>query len=244
MIPDWAYRRAYNRGAAIPDPVTFDKGVLVATSKQVRERMLCEACEVRLAILDRYAAGLAYQVDGSTPLRELLGYRRDRSHQLVSASLLQTDTLVRFAVSVVWRAHAAESVPNVSLGPYGETLGGFLLERCDLPKNVSVTMSFLHDDGHYVRRKRLLEQAIIVPQTNRRGGNRVHWFMVGGMWFEVVVGSARDGRSLTHPCLHRAPQKVVLVRDVYESGMFESLRAVMCNATPKGKWARYLASLR
>jgi len=69
IVPSWAYRRARDRTSiGPPDPIRVSEGVVVQTSEQVKERLLCGACEQRLCKDENYVSKLAYQEDGTLGL--------------------------------------------------------------------------------------------------------------------------------------------------------------------------------
>lgn len=78
------------------------------------------------------------------------------------------------------------------------------------------------------------------PQKNRRGGYRVHWFIVCGLKFEVLTGSKEPEGSLLRMCLHRARRKVVTVENIHETLLLASLRSTVQEAEPRGLWARMI----
>jgi hypothetical protein len=205
--------------------------------------MLCTSCEQRFGNLDEYVADLAYKADGSTPLKTLLPYYANAQDQLVDARKLDVDKLVRFALSVIWRAHTCQELDRVSLGPYGGAFRDYLNETGLFPPGTHIEMSFFHDDGQHLLRSNLLDRVFTLPQSNRDHGNRIHSFYICGLHFAVMVGACRPTASWSATCLHCSKSPRVWVRDSHASGVVDMLRARHQEATPKGKWARLRRSV-
>jgi hypothetical protein len=237
VIPSWAYERARTPEGPVRDPLTVEEGSIYATSKQIVEPLLCDACEVRFAEFDRYVATLAYSAECTSPMPKLLGYAKDTRAQVISIeNKIDSQKLLRFGLSVVWRAHASASL-DADLGKFAGGIRRYLLDQDRLPDGVHIVVNWYHDEGQILRRHHLLDRTTIHPQVNRHEGIHLHWFMVCGLKFEVSVGSRPHPPSMVAMCLHCSSERI-WVRNWHESGQVSSVQAVAIEAKPRGKWAK------
>jgi hypothetical protein len=65
IVPKWTYRRAFDKTRAngSPNPIMMTNEVVIQTSEQRAEPMLCVACEQQLGRDESYIADLAYQTE-------------------------------------------------------------------------------------------------------------------------------------------------------------------------------------
>ncbi|MFZ0051993.1 MAG: hypothetical protein WAK96_09465, partial [Desulfobaccales bacterium] len=152
IIPKWAYKRIRSEGSANnPNPITITSGQAVKISNQVTENMLCAICEQKVGRAEKYVGTLAYGSDGEPVPLTLLGVPTttiDRSidPEHVSISILNTDKIVYFASSVVWRAYIArrQDTGKPRLGQrYQEELRSYLYGSASFPKNARLIMGIL-----------------------------------------------------------------------------------------------------
>src|SRR5688572_26627642 len=89
--------------------------------KGVREHLLCHDCEQRFARLESYAVATLRRADAEF----------ENGKDRVALENVDFSTLRLFALSVLWRAHAAESkvFAAVELGPHGEEIRSRLIAR-------------------------------------------------------------------------------------------------------------------
>jgi hypothetical protein len=231
-------------GTDIPDPLVFEDGSVLATSKQIAEHLLCPSCEDRFAVFDEYVSNLAYQSNGSSPVPELVPYLRVTRDQVVEAANLDAVKLLHFGLSVIWRAHICRTLNKVTLGPHAEGIRAYLLETAPLPERVHVVATWYQDEGQALLRRHLMDRVVVQPQMNRASSNHLHWFIVCGLKFEVTVGSHAATRSVSELCLHCRQPPRIWVQDPYESGMLEVLRSQARRAIPRGKYARFARRLQ
>jgi hypothetical protein len=231
IIPRWAYKRAHRVGGANGRVVDVRDGVAMYGGKQYKEHMLCGECEDRLHHWETYVAEVSMQPDGSFPaasqatlIEHMGGWER------VDLSALETKQLVRFAVSVVWRAHASSCMPEIRLGPYGAQLGTYLLAAPDalLPECSRLNLSLL------ARAKQPPVAHVIMPPTaGRQDGCRAYDLQLHGMWFRLFVGNTVPS-DIKPPCLDRTQHGAF----VDAAPLHKEVVHRMAAAVRKGKLAR------
>jgi hypothetical protein len=191
--------------------------------------MLCELCEQRLGADDNYAAQWAYASDGSFPLvnslEKMTPIREDRGYWGTSKKVA-LDRLATFAVSVVWRAHAAPgSVSRTDLGPYGEKIRSFLVGQTTFPREAAVATAALFDptvptDKQYHR------STVIFPTAVKRDGHHAHQFVVFGLMFSVYVGNRLPPESETTCSMTSQLKPILLLKDHQMEILSNGLRAM------------------
>ena len=133
-----------------PNPVVVTFGTAAQVSSQVAEHMLCEACEQRLGESERYVASLAYTTSGDPVPLKRLGLTPSvvpsAFARYASAKDLDTDKLVLFGSSVVWRAYVAKrkdtGKPNLGR-KYVEEFRRYLNGETSFPQNARLTLAML-----------------------------------------------------------------------------------------------------
>lgn len=235
IIPRWAYKRALqSEHPGGPNLVRIQSGVAFLSGKQESEYLLCRACENKFKLWEDYVAGVSRQPDGTFPalmqlaplvdipaLKELRGY---------DGSAMNTDFIVAFAASVIWRASVSTVFPDVTLGArYEEEFRLYLEGKTSFPENARVVLQLI--DGSEAP----IDEIIISPQTIKSEPYHIHRFTIAGMMFLVPVGGSLASTStFTQLCLSRTKRLVVGPGTPLLKAVGETLGA----AQRKGKLAR------
>lgn len=200
IIPKWAYRRASD---GPPDPLVFRDEKFIQTSKQAKEYLLCEACEQRLSLDERYVAKLAYQVDGKLGLEVDSGVVFPVPHpefgphsRGASISGLDCLSMARFAASMFWRGHVARKEPLGGLklwNPQAEALRRFVLREKSLPDRMCLHLVVLTDGAE---NETVHSTTTIAPCSAKHGENGFHQFVVAGLLFNLSMGTDWAGICL------------------------------------------------
>jgi hypothetical protein len=210
-MPSWAYRRARSSGRN-PNPVLVHGSRAVQISKQMKEQMLCDACEQRLGRDENYASTLAYQVDDTATLFDKVerAYVDGTIQTTIAKPVdLDVEALVRFGCSVLWRGHVSALVPNCDLGQrYGDEFRRYLLGDAPFPKGAAVVLFFL-EDGPGTRRARV-SRAFTTPQSHRWRSFHTHRVVICGFQFEFAVGQAIDD-AYRNFCLVRGKHRAIIL---------------------------------
>ena len=167
-------------------------GVRIESSEQVRERLLCSACDnVRIGTVENRISRLVYQTDRRAPLLDLLGNVLMSAPDGARAALpgrLNADDLVYFGVSVFWRA-SISSVLDFQLGAeHDEAFRQFLL-GAEFPAAATCTACFYDlplETGEHIA------SICYFPWTAEAETYSVHEFLVFGLGFALVTGAVPD----------------------------------------------------
>jgi hypothetical protein len=238
IMPRWVYRRIVaSQPAGKPNPVRLQFDAMTFHAAQAADYLLCEACEEKLGTWEKYASEVTREGDTFPALTEAEAHPIPRSAfgdlvHVTDVSALSVETLVRFGISVLWRAAVSASYkPPVCLGPYAGVLRNYLLgASAALPDRVRLVMYLIHS-----KTVPELAQLNFLPSSTRVDGNFMHHFVAYGMGFQLFIGSQLH--ALLDPiCLDR--KKVALVT----SGALHlrSVVAKVARSTPKGAFARHL----
>jgi hypothetical protein len=200
VAPAWAYRRIMSGISQPAQPVQIQDDTAVLTNKQVTEYMLCNDCEQKLCVWEKYASTTLVQADGTFPW---LVQSRDVAMALnggdplgyLDSSSLDTETLSRFAASVVWRASVSEEAcPKVDLGHrYEESFRRYLKGEAPFPSHASLIVYLLTVP---VKGLPPADRIVTLPTQMRDGPCMRHWFILCGVAFYLFVGNRI-------PVLHR-----------------------------------------
>jgi hypothetical protein len=177
IIPEFLYDTLYDDKHRLHQLSTNPDAKDHLLQKGVREPLLCEPCEQRLSVLERYVSlvlnggvGLMYHRAGKRLLLEGLDYTKFKLFQL----------------SVLWRA-SISSLPmftQVSLGSHEDRIRQMLLrDDPGPPERYGCLMFVLLHEGQLVR------DLIVQPTWARLVGHYAYRFVFGGMvWVYVVSG--------------------------------------------------------
>jgi hypothetical protein len=233
IVPKWAYRRLIERDddGRKCDPVSISNGSSILTSSQIREYLLCGKCEKTLGRDEDYVARLAYQKDGRLGLLEMTTRLQLPNHKAgMTVDRLDCGSVIRFAASVLWRAHVSSRPECKDLrlsNLQAEALHKFLRNEAPLPCRFCFAMVVLMDGE---AGSSTWKSLIVPPATSANDG--VHQFFVCGLLFTFSTDHARLA------CLYCGAGRGILVA---RPGQVKFIRSVLDNvqtATPKGKLAR------
>lgn len=156
---------------------------------QLKEHLLCESCEARIKLWEDCIACLSLQEDDHFPALEsvapFLG-EPNAAFVVADASTLDVEKIVRFAVSVIWRASVSSKVPAVKLGRYEDGLAAYLRnDATQLPAHVRLRLELIRPMSGP-----RFDRSVWEPYTHRDDVHlvRVHSFYWFGMWFHLHVG--------------------------------------------------------
>ncbi len=240
IIPKWASKRLRARDSSSnPNPVVITDGQAVQISKQITENMLCVRCEQKMGRAEKYVAKLAYGADGEPVPLNMLGISTtpaDSSIGLgyVSIESLNTEKIVYFASSVVWRAYVAQrrDTGKPRQGQrYQEELRSYLYGSASFPKNARLIMAILFQPANAPTPR---HNIVSFPATLRDGGYHRHAFIICGLYFQLFIGSLRP-RYLDSICLHHGKEKVALLFQAHELGFLQDIEEQVRSTEVKGK---------
>jgi hypothetical protein len=197
FLPKGIYRRFRKQQSG--DPIVMTPKLIVSTSKQVHDYVLCAECEERFSARERYILPLM-SGDSGFPMIEKL-----RNEPSVPAGRylrfsgpvigIDTEKLAYFAVSMVWRGavHAWATIDRPRTGglivPNMEALRRYLFDEAVLPDDTCVFVLICAD--------RLSQSLVQGPFLvgGPENDNRFEMLM-GGILLQVGVGRSPAERDL------------------------------------------------
>ena len=240
IIPKWASKRLRARDSSSnPNPIVITDLKAVQTSKQITENMLCARCEQMVGRAEKYVATLAYGSNGEPVPLTMLGISttaddRTIASGYVSIASLDTEKIIYFASSVVWRAYVAHrhDTGKPRLGKcYQEELRSYLHGSASFPKNARLVMGILVQIANAQNPR---HNIVSFPFTVRDGGYHRHRFYICGLYFELCIGSQRP-RYLESICLHHGKEKIALLFPPHDIGLLQDIEKYVRSTEVKGK---------
>jgi len=242
IIPRWAYKRMRDKSASgvNPNPIVISDGRAAQISDQIKEHLLCASCEQILSKNEKYVSSIAYANDGTPVPLNILGAPHrstspnDHSLAYLAIDSLETEKIVHFAASVVWRAHVAtgNDFKRVILGDkYAEEFRLYLLSQSDFPKNARVSMVILDQPPNSPHPR---HNAIAFPTTKKENGYHRHATYLCGLLFEIWVGNKLP-QHLNMVCLHHGTQKGAGLFLAEEIGIISTMTKQAKLSIPIGK---------
>src|ERR1700751_3332453 len=157
FLPAFLYRLSRQQGAGNPNPVVMTSVLVVPTSKQMRDYVLCYKCERRFS--EQGESWIARQVYNGRdfPLLDRLNvtmpFHATPGLQIFSGADVGIDTakLAYFALSMVWRASVHRwrmpdgMTTSIDLGAHQEPVRRFLLGESEFPAEAVVVVTACTD---------------------------------------------------------------------------------------------------
>jgi hypothetical protein len=247
IMPKWAYRRARDETSTSGsrDPVRVQEGVVIQTSSQITEYMLCEDCEQRLGRDEDYVSKLASQEDGVLGLTSLLlpgtviktgPSAEGIPTRAAPISHLDCQSIARFAASVFWRAHVARRHRFDGLhlwNPQAEALRRFVLGKSPLPERMCLNLIVPVDGDELTS---VYAHFLATPGTGKKGEDSAHQFIVAGLLFYLTTGS----QTAPLICLACGSSPHALIQHWKAIPYLMNAARMLLDAEPKGRGARAL----
>lgn len=219
LIPKAAYRLIRKLSGASPVLIT---GKLVSqTDQQIHHHLLCEECEQRFAVGERYALSqcdrgrrfrLQEQIRNLKPLAE---GRDPNVYATAGASSLDVPLLTYFASSLLWRASVEVwrlwgQTMTLNLGPtYNEEFRRYLLGETEFPAAAAIWISVASEDNPPF--------VCVGPHLSSKTTYYQYEMQIFGIRWSMFIGREIDAR-VQRMCSFRSPE-----RFVYESSTLEKL---------------------
>jgi hypothetical protein len=218
------------------DPVCLDGERAFLSSREIKEYLLCDACEQKFCRFEDYVSKLAYQDDGRLGLLDLTSVSRIGRVRVVPVVDLDCRLIVSFAALVFWRAHVSSRPECRDLflwNPQAEALRLFLLGNADLPSLFCFTMHVLMDGRDPVEGFGSLSGP---PATAKKGANSLHQLIIAGLVLNLSTGDT--AARVQKACLHCGQKQGILVSRPSEIKSLRTIVNNVQNATLKGKLSR------
>jgi hypothetical protein len=193
LLPAFLYRLSRQPGAGNPNPIVMTSMVVVPTSKQLRDYLLCDECERRFS--EHGENWIARQVYNGRDfpfldrLNVAIPLHATPQVKIFSGADAGIDTgkLAYFALSVVWRASVHKwlmpdgKTTSIDLGAFQEPIRRFLLSETAFPAHVVVVVTACTDW--------VSQQTVFPPSAVPENPHTVFSSVVRGIAFRVLVGS-------------------------------------------------------
>lgn len=204
VIPEFLYETLYDEKHRVQVLSTIPKQGSWREQKGLREKLLCDACEQKFSIWERYASLI---LKGGIPLTV-----RQESN-IVHISGLDYEKFKLFQLSVLWRAgiSSLKFFEKVRLGKHTEELRRLLLAgNPGPPERYGCFMFGLkHDSGTFTG-------VIMQPGKVRLNSHTAYRFVFGGFLWAMLVSSHDLGAPLNQCTLSAAGDTVLLLRNASE----------------------------
>jgi hypothetical protein len=185
IIPEFLYKPAYDEKHRASELIV-DQAQLRYLQKGLRERLLCDGCEGRIGIYEKYFADAWFQ-----------GHLRPErpKGRIVSIAGLDYRLFKLFHLSVVWRAGVSslEFFELVKLGPHAERIREMLIRGDPGPWERYPFWATLTVDPES---RRIIDDLIIEPTRAKVEGHVVYTFSYAGCTWHFFVTSHRPRRKL------------------------------------------------
>jgi hypothetical protein len=224
---------AYSRALDGPPGEPREKQLVRVTAEcsifsntQMKEHLLCRACEDRFGIWEAYAFPMLSQGDNSFPWLTAV---RPFFREIADSSRVDVEKLTGFGASLFWRFGEYHD-SKTSLGPEEPSFRRFLLGREPFPASARLTVALLDHSRATVGR---VDRSFATFATGREDGYDVHRLLVLGVEFRLFVGR-HVPESLDELCFARTGRVVVRTSDLFAREIGPHLLA----SPPKGKLAK------
>jgi len=188
----------YNRASGLktPHPVMLTGGKPKQGTAQVKDYVLCQACENRFRVNGEtwVLANIPHDYGNRFPLHEAVKAARpaieEPGRALIAGKTTKgfdTDKLIYFGASIFWRGAAhrwppidGHEIEVLHLGEYQEQFRLFLLGRLSFPSDVSLTVMLWPFEKVAV--------AASLPRRSPWDKWERYWFYLNGLGFVVDIG--------------------------------------------------------
>lgn len=202
IIPEFFYEYLYDekhRGLIIS---AEPKEKIKFFQKGMREKLLCEYCEQRLSIYERYISQLFFHADT---------FKTQNEHYII-VSNVDYKKLKLFQLSVLWRASVSKLpfFSSVHLGPHEEVIRSMLLdENPGIELAYGCFLTAIHIDE-----SKPVIDLIMAPALVRDNGFRIFRFLFGGFIWVYVVSSHNEQFSMRDYFLKSDGTLVIVKRPI------------------------------
>jgi hypothetical protein len=200
------------------DPVRLTDELMLPTSRQTADHLLCFDCEQNLSRNgESWLLLLLPTLGGPFPLLDRLMkqspfYRDTTLAAYASATNPEIDVpkLIHFAIGIFWKASVHSWLgdsdePRIGLGEDGEALRLYLRGQADLPKNIALCIAV---DSAPIRLPGMLE-----PYQCSNPDFKNFCFFIPGMFFQLLIGAGVQ-EALSANCINANPRSPIIVEEV------------------------------
>ena len=198
------------------EPIVMTPKIILPTSKQVQDYVLCEECEQLFSSKgEKYVAKLVYDGENFPLLDKLqlaLTIKEEPNLNVYSATALglDVDKLAYFALIVFWRASVHKwhtigaQTTSTPLGAHEEPIRKFLRGEVGFPSDIAIVSHACSDHAS--------KELIFFPTAAISSTYATHSLLVRGIYFRLLTGLSpkAHGRKL---CIVNSPRHVIFEED-------------------------------
>jgi hypothetical protein len=190
LIPRGVYDYCKPPGS---DPVILTKELVIQSSRQIQDYVLCGECENFLNKRgESWVLPLLARMDGAFPFHDILHEQAadiaEPDFQVYSSSKnpnIDVSKLANFALGIFWKAsvhswRGGRLEPQIELGRYGEPLRLYLRSQGPFPKEMMLSVCVLPQPVRFI--------AANIPYRGSAEGFHNFLFHVPGLYFALRVG--------------------------------------------------------
>jgi hypothetical protein len=227
------------------EPVKFNKEVIMQTSRQTQDYLLCAVCDNFLSEHgENWVLPKLKTWDKGFPLYDLLAEvppdvieGDGAAYAAMRNPKIDTEAITHFAIGIFWKASVHpwlkdRKEPRIELGPYSDKLRQFLRNEAGFPKYVMLNVG--------IARPETMFSNAVEPYQGSSTGVRNYVFNVPGMQFVLTVGKTIDA-EIAQTCFNGNPLHPIIVTDL-ASSMMEIYRMQAKKAHRSKKLVEYLAA--
>lgn len=213
LIPAGVIRQLREPSLGNPNPIVVTDKIAVQSARPIKDYVLCHDCE------DLFSKkGEAWVIGNMARDDRFLIYDALKKSKPIAADHeiavyagsqipeIDSDKLVYFALSVVWRSAVhrwrgfSGPIPRIELGPFKEPLREFLLGTGPFPANMVVLVAVWPTRNAY--------QGAYTPRRGRETRFHTFTFYIPGIEFSVCAGKGvpEAARSM---CAYPSPHRLI-----------------------------------
>lgn len=204
IIPEFLYQSLYDEIhrfhvlSVVPDQ---DNSLM---QKGIREPLLCQSCEQKFSVWERYA---------SLALRGGVELTHRREGNIICISGLDYAKFRLFQLSILWRASVSslQFFENVQLGRHEEKLRQLLLAG---DPGAATRYGCLMFGVKF--ENEVFTQLIMQPGRLKLSGHTAYRFVFGGFMWVFLVSSHEVLPPLAHAVLQPSGETLLMVKDIRE----------------------------
>lgn len=202
------------------DPIVMTTDVVMKTSRQIRDYVLCASCEDLFNKGgERYVTKLVYRRRNGFPLldklRLAIPIQRGQNYDVFSGVQvgIDMDRLAYYSLSVIWRSgvHEWTTIGNQTTSimlaaEVEESIRNYLLGETEFPENIGVAINVCADSA---------SQVLVLPPRMLGSFSNclIYSLLVRGIDFKVLIATVPD-IPFEEICCVRSPGKRIFVSDM------------------------------
>ena len=227
------------------EPVKISTKVIMQTSRQTQDYVLCAKCDNFLSERgENWVLPKLKTWNDGFPLYDLLAEvppdvieGDGAAYAAMRNSKIDVKAITHFAVGIFWKASVHSwtknrGEPRIELGPYSDKLRKFLRDEAVFPEHVVLNVGICQPETMFSN--------ALEPYRGSSPGTRNYIFNVPGAQFALTVGKTIS-REIRETCFSSNPLHPIIVTDL-GTPMMELYRRQTKDAHRSRKLLEYLAA--